>query len=147
MMQSIEYLDVLTKPSTLVEQGEENSLRCLACAHHCLLKPGRRGICGVRFNREGTLMVPHGYVAGLQIDPIEKKPFNHFLPGGEVLTFGMLGCNFHCAFCQNWFSSQRCATLVQRRPCTRFARSRLKRWCRPLLSMGRRPSLPLIMNR
>lgn len=105
-MQSMEYLDVLTKPSTLVEQGEENSLRCLACAHHCLLKPGRRGICGVRFNREGTLMVPHGYVAGLQIDPIEKKPFNHFLPGGEVLTFGMLGCNFHCAFCQNWFSSQ-----------------------------------------
>ncbi len=51
-------------------------------------------------------MVPHGYVAGAQIDPIEKKPFAHFLPGSEVLTFGMLGCNFHCSFCQNWHSSQ-----------------------------------------
>jgi len=51
-------------------------------------------------------MVPHGYVAGVQVDPIEKKPLNHFLPGSEVLTFGMLGCNFHCSFCQNWFSSQ-----------------------------------------
>ncbi len=51
-------------------------------------------------------MVPHGYVAGAQMDPIEKKPFAHFLPGSEVLTFGMLGCNFHCSFCQNWHSSQ-----------------------------------------
>lgn len=105
-MKAIEQLDILSLPSTLVEPGTEQSLRCLACAHRCLLSPGKRGVCGVRFNRQGSLMVPHGYVAGLQVDPIEKKPFNHFLPGSEVLTFGMLGCNFHCAFCQNWFSSQ-----------------------------------------
>jgi len=105
-MKAIEQLDFLSLPSTLFEPGIEQSLRCLACAHRCLLSPGKRGICGVRFNRQGSLMVPHGYVAGLQVDPIEKKPFNHFLPGSEVLTFGMLGCNFHCAFCQNWFSSQ-----------------------------------------
>ena len=105
-MKPYELLDVLTRPADLVETLEDGSLRCLACAHRCLLKPGRRGICGVRFNDAGTLKVPEGYVAGAQVDPIEKKPFNHFLPGSEVLTFGMLGCNFHCRFCQNWFSSQ-----------------------------------------
>jgi pyruvate formate lyase activating enzyme len=101
-----ELLDVLTQPAELVETLEQGNLRCLACAHRCLLKPGRRGICGVRFNANGVLMAPKGYVAGVQIDPLEKKPFNHFLPGSEVLTFGMLGCNFHCGFCQNWLSSQ-----------------------------------------
>ncbi len=105
-MKPYELLDVLTRPGDLVETLQDGSLRCLACAHRCLLNPGRRGICGVRFNAEGVLMVPEGYVAGAQIDPIEKKPFNHFLPGSEVLTFGMLGCNFHCRFCQNWLSSQ-----------------------------------------
>ncbi len=60
----------------------------------------------MRFNRDGTLFVPRGYVAGLHPDPIEKKPFSHVLPGSIALTFGMLGCNFHCEFCQNWMSSQ-----------------------------------------
>ena len=106
LMNPHESIDVLTHPADLVQMLDDGSLRCLACAHRCLLKPGRRGICGVRFNAKGVLMVPGGYVAGAQIDPIEKKPFNHFLPGSEVLTFGMLGCNFHCRFCQNWFSSQ-----------------------------------------
>mgnify|MGYP001765797391 CR=1 FL=1 len=105
-MKTPQLLDQLTRPADLVETLEEGAVRCKACAHRCLIHPGRRGICGVRFNRDGTLLVPHGYVAGVQIDPIEKKPFNHFLPGSEVLTFGMLGCNFHCCFCQNWFSSQ-----------------------------------------
>ena len=66
----------------------------------------RRGICQVRFNQGGKLRVPWGYVAGLQADPIEKKPFFHVLPGSDALTFGMLGCDFHCANCQNWVSSQ-----------------------------------------
>jgi pyruvate formate lyase activating enzyme len=60
----------------------------------------------VRFNREGTLLVPWGYVGALQSDPTEKKPFYHLLPGSETLTFGMLGCDFHCSYCQNWVSSQ-----------------------------------------
>lgn len=51
-------------------------------------------------------MVPTGYVSGLQLDPIEKKPFNHLLPGALTLSFGMVGCNFHCSFCQNWVSAQ-----------------------------------------
>lgn len=101
-----EKLDALTKPARLVEQESDGAVRCLACGHTCLVKPGRRGICQVRFNRDGQLLAPWGYVAGLNPDPIEKKPFMHFLPGSLALTFGMLGCNFHCDFCQNWVSSQ-----------------------------------------
>ena len=60
----------------------------------------------MRFNEDGTLLVPHGYVGCLACDPIEKKPFFHVLPGSDALTFGMLGCDFHCGYCQNWVTSQ-----------------------------------------
>ncbi len=82
------------------------NVRCLACGHRCLIPEEREGICKVRFNRGGTLYGPRGYVAGLQDDPIEKKPFYHALPGTRALSFGMLGCDFHCGYCQNWVSSQ-----------------------------------------
>lgn len=85
---------------------EGGTVQCLACAHQCRIKPGHTGVCRVRFNRDGALYAPDGYVAGLQVDPIEKKPFYHVLPGSNALSFGMLGCNFHCDFCQNWISSQ-----------------------------------------
>jgi len=101
-----ENLDRLTAPGELQEKLEGGALRCYACAHRCLIKPGRRGICQVRFNQEGELRVPWGYVAALQVDPIEKKPFSHLMPGTDALTFGMLGCDFHCIFCQNWVTSQ-----------------------------------------
>ena len=70
------------------------------------MRPQRRGICKVRFNKEGVLYAPAGYVAALQCDPTEKKPFFHCLPGSSTLTFGMLGCDFHCGYCQNWLTSQ-----------------------------------------
>jgi pyruvate formate lyase activating enzyme len=102
-----DVLDKLTAPADLVEQTDEKGmLRCTACAHYCRIRPGRRGICNVRFNQAGELRVPWGYVAGVQVDPIEKKPFAHLFPGSEVLTFGMLGCDFHCSYCQNWVTSQ-----------------------------------------
>ncbi len=101
-----EILDNLTTPGRLIEPAADGSVRCLACAHRCLIHPGKRGLCQVRFNRDGELRVPWGYVAGLQLDPIEKKPFAHVLPGARALTFGMLGCDFHCDFCQNWLTSQ-----------------------------------------
>lgn len=85
---------------------EEDGLRCLACAHRCLITEGKSGVCRMRSNRSGQLRVPWGYVAGLNVDPIEKKPFYHVLPGQGALSFGMLGCDFHCSFCQNWHSSQ-----------------------------------------
>lgn len=85
---------------------EGRGLRCLACGHRCLLGEGRRGVCKVRFNRGGRLQVPFGYVNGLQADPVEKKPLYHVHPGATALTFGMLGCDLHCAYCQNWVTSQ-----------------------------------------
>ncbi len=90
----------------LAVQAPDRAVRCLACGNRCLILPDRRGICQVRFNERGVLRVPWGYVSGLQIDPIEKKPFYHAVPGSNTLSFGMLGCNLHCSFCQNWYSSQ-----------------------------------------
>jgi pyruvate formate lyase activating enzyme len=99
-------LDRLTKEGELYERLEGDKVRCYACGHRCLILDGQRGVCQVRFNRGGRLMAPHNYVVGLQSDPIEKKPFFHVLPGSQALTFGMLGCDFHCSYCQNWITSQ-----------------------------------------
>jgi pyruvate formate lyase activating enzyme len=81
-------------------------VHCYACAHNCTISPNGRGICQVRYNLGGRLLVPWGYVAALQVDPTEKKPFYHVYPGSNTLTFGMLGCDLHCPYCQNWDTSQ-----------------------------------------
>lgn len=97
----------LTVEGELYERLPDRRVRCVACGHRCLISEGRDGVCRVRFNQDGILRVPHGYVAGgLALDPIEKKPFYHALPGCGALSFGMLGCDFHCAYCQNWITSQ-----------------------------------------
>jgi len=106
MVNLAKILDDLTRGGELFEPQAESAVRCTACAHRCLIRLGKRGICQVRFNPDGRLRVPWGYVAGLQADPIEKKPFFHVLPGATALTFGMLGCDFHCSYCQNWLTSQ-----------------------------------------
>src|ERR671928_2118569 len=90
----------------LTEQLDAGALKCYACGHRCLIKVGKRGICKVRFNEGGHLRVPVNYVAALACDPTEKKPFFHALPGSDTLTFGMLGCDLHCGYCQNWLTSQ-----------------------------------------
>jgi pyruvate formate lyase activating enzyme len=96
----------------LVQEGQlykvlpDKAVHCFACGHNCTIKPGKRGICRVRYNLDGKLFVPWGYVAALQCDPIEKKPFFHVYPGTDTLTFGMLGCDLHCPYCQNWDISQ-----------------------------------------
>ncbi len=95
-----------TREGELFERLPDDRVRCVACGHRCLIPPGREGICRVRFNEGGVLKVPFGYVAGLHVDPVEKKPFFHALPGARALSFGMLGCDFHCGYCQNWLSSQ-----------------------------------------
>jgi pyruvate formate lyase activating enzyme len=100
------WLDDLTVDGELYEAQSDGSVRCTACGHRCLIREGKRGICQVRFNQGGKLRVPWGYVAALQSDPIEKKPFFHVMPGSNALTFGMLGCDFHCPGCQNWYTSQ-----------------------------------------
>lgn len=90
----------------LYEKMTNGWLRCVACGHRCKIGPGKDGICKVRFNKDGRLYVPFGYVASIQVDPIEKKPFFHAFPGTNALSFGMLGCDYHCAYCQNWLTSQ-----------------------------------------
>jgi pyruvate formate lyase activating enzyme len=95
-----------TVEGTLYEKIHDDWVRCHACGHRCKIAPGKEGICKVRFNRDGKLYVPFGYASGIQVDPIEKKPFYHVLPGSKALSFGMLGCDFHCDYCQNWITSQ-----------------------------------------
>jgi pyruvate formate lyase activating enzyme len=103
-----QVLDSLTAEGApeLIEHLPDDALKCFACGHRCLIKEGKRGICKVRFNEGGHLRVPANYVAALACDPTEKKPFFHVLPGSDTLTFGMLGCDLHCAYCQNWLTSQ-----------------------------------------
>src|SRR5215472_10870026 len=90
----------------LVERLDGGRLRCHACGHQCPIPDGAVGVCKVRFNQGGTLRVPWGYVGGVQCDPVEKKPFFHVYPGALAYSFGMLGCDLHCAYCQNWVTSQ-----------------------------------------
>lgn len=101
-----EQLALHTAESGLVERLEGGRIRCLACGHRCPIAQGRDGVCKVRFNSGGQLYAPRGYVNGIHCDPIEKKPFYHALPGSGALSFGMLGCDLHCPYCQNWISSQ-----------------------------------------
>jgi pyruvate formate lyase activating enzyme len=89
----------LTQPGELYDRLANNWVHCYACGHRCNIPPGRPGICKVRFNEDGVLKVPAGYVGALQCDPVEKKPFFHALPGSLALSFGMLGCDFHCGYC------------------------------------------------
>ncbi len=101
-----EVLANLTREGEIYEKLPEKAVRCHACGHRCYIPPGRPGICRVRFNDAGTLRVPWGYVGALQCDPVEKKPFFHVRPGSLALSFGMLGCDLHCGYCQNWITSQ-----------------------------------------
>jgi pyruvate formate lyase activating enzyme len=92
--------------ASLCEKLENNRVRCFSCGHACPIPEGQPGVCKVRYNRGGTLYVPWGYTAGMQCDPVEKKPFFHAYPGALAYSFGMLGCDLHCAYCQNWVTSQ-----------------------------------------
>ena len=92
--------------SALYEKLENDRVRCFACGHCCPIPEGQPGVCKVRYNRGGKLYVPWGYTAGTQCDPVEKKPFFHAHPGALAYSFGMMGCDLHCAYCQNWVTSQ-----------------------------------------
>jgi pyruvate formate lyase activating enzyme len=95
-----------TREGELYDTLPDGRLRCVACGHCCPLPEGAVGVCKVRFNEGGRLRVPWGYVGGVQCDPIEKKPFFHAHPGALAYSFGMLGCDLHCSYCQNWVTSQ-----------------------------------------
>lgn len=99
-------LERQTRRAHLYRLLDRNRVECFACGHRCPIPPGFTGVCKVRFNRDGKLFAPFGYVNSAFCDPIEKKPFFHVLPGTRALSFGMLGCDLHCGYCQNWVSSQ-----------------------------------------
>jgi pyruvate formate lyase activating enzyme len=128
-----EALARLTKPGELFERLPDNRVRCHACGHRCLILDGRDGICRVRFNRGGTLLVPAGYVGAAQCDPIEKKPFFHALPGTLAMSFGMLGCDLHCGYCQNWLTSQTLRDPESVAPVTKMS---AEQFCRLALEHG-----------
>ncbi len=81
----------------------DGRVQCDVCPRHCRLRPGQRGLCFVRMRGDdGIVLTTYGRSSGFCVDPIEKKPLNHFLPGTAVLSFGTAGCNLACKFCQNW---------------------------------------------
>ena len=88
------------------EEGKDRII-CLLCRHSCKLKEGQVGICGINKNVDGELeTLVYGHPVAVHVDPVEKKPLNHVLPGSTALSFGTVGCNFKCPFCQNWDISQ-----------------------------------------
>jgi len=101
-----EVVNEHVREGELYEQLDRGRVRCFACGHCCPIPEGQPGVCKVRFNRGGKLYVPWGYVGGVQCDPVEKKPFFHAYPGALAYSFGMLGCDLHCSYCQNWVTSQ-----------------------------------------
>ena len=95
------------KEAMLYESLPKNRVRCNLCAHHCLIREGKKGICQVRENRDGKLYtLVYGRTISQNIDPIEKKPLFHFYPGSTAYSIATPGCNFRCAWCQNWEISQ-----------------------------------------
>ena len=95
------------KDAMFYEAMSENRVRCNLCRHRCKIHEGKRGICGVRENRNSTLYsLVYGKIIAEHVDAIEKKPLFHFLPGSRALSIGTVGCNFHCKHCQNFDISQ-----------------------------------------
>ncbi len=97
----------MIREAILWDVAEEGGVACHLCAHRCVIKPGKLGVCAVRENRAGRLVtLVYGEVVAAHADPIEKKPLYHFFPGSKALSIATPGCNFRCGFCQNWQISQ-----------------------------------------
>jgi pyruvate formate lyase activating enzyme len=96
-----------SRTALLYEQTGNHAVICKLCAHRCFIPDGREGICKVRENRAGVLRtVAYDRVIAAHVDPVEKKPLFHFLPGTSAFSIATVGCNFHCRYCQNWEISQ-----------------------------------------
>jgi pyruvate formate lyase activating enzyme len=111
----------------------DGQLQCDVCPRHCRLSDGQRGLCFVRARAgEGLVLTTWGRSSGYCVDPIEKKPLNHFLPGTPVLSFGTAGCNLACRFCQNWdiSKSRELDTLADEAPPERIAAAARALGCR-----------------
>ncbi len=97
----------MIKEAMLYHTLENKRISCVLCHHNCRIAPGKLGICSVRQNRDGKLFTRvYGDIIAAHVDPIEKKPLYHFLPGTYSFSIATIGCNFRCSFCQNWQISQ-----------------------------------------
>jgi len=97
----------MIKEAMLYTKRDDGKTACVLCSHRCVIADGTRGFCNVRLNRNGTLYtLTYGKVIARHVDPIEKKPLFHFLPGTHAYSVATMGCNFRCYFCQNWEISQ-----------------------------------------
>jgi pyruvate formate lyase activating enzyme len=97
----------MEKEAMLYRTSSRQKVSCILCHHNCEIEPSKFGVCGVRQNRGGKLYTQvYGNIIAAQVDPIEKKPLYHFLPGSTSFSVATIGCNFHCPFCQNWQISQ-----------------------------------------
>jgi pyruvate formate lyase activating enzyme len=97
----------MLKEAELVRELKDQAVQCRVCEHYCTLHPGDWGKCGVRVNRDGKIyLAVYGSAVAAHVDPIEKKPLFHFLPGSRAFSIGTYGCNMRCAWCQNWQISQ-----------------------------------------
>ncbi|MBN1522414.1 MAG: AmmeMemoRadiSam system radical SAM enzyme [Candidatus Aureabacteria bacterium] len=95
------------KKALFYKEREGGRVQCDLCSHRCVISPGKRGVCGVRENRDGVLYsLVYGKAAARNVDPIEKKPLFHFYPGSKTYSIATVGCNFRCLYCQNWQISQ-----------------------------------------
>ncbi|TAL17732.1 AmmeMemoRadiSam system radical SAM enzyme [bacterium] len=100
-------MDPCVREAGFWEPSEGGDVQCFLCSHRCRIKPGKRGICRVRENREGKLYtLVYGRVAATGLDPVEKKPLYHFLPGSLTFSLATVGCNLDCSHCQNYSLSQ-----------------------------------------
>jgi pyruvate formate lyase activating enzyme len=120
-------------PTKYWHRLEDGRVQCDVCPHFCTLREGQRGLCFVRAREDDRIVLTtYGRSSGFCVDPIEKKPLNHFLPGTAVLSFGTEGCNLSCKFCQNWdiSKSREIAKLADEAPPGRIARAAKKLGCR-----------------
>lgn len=143
----------MIKEAKLYQKLKNKKIRCQACSWHCLIAEGETGICGIRQNKNGKLyLLVYGKPTGLQIDPVEKKPLYHFLPGEKVLSFGTFGCNFSCSFCQNWQTSQLTKILkkeiknkIEYFPLIKQMLEKLETWTpKRIVNFARENNLPMI---
>ena len=122
-----------TVPTRYWHRLDDGRVQCDACPRACKLRDGQRGLCFVRAREDGEIVLTtYGRTSGFCVDPIEKKPLNHFLPGTPVLSFGTAGCNLACRFCQNWdiSKSKEIDTLAEQASPEAIARAAVELGCR-----------------
>ncbi|MBN1897243.1 MAG: AmmeMemoRadiSam system radical SAM enzyme [Spirochaetes bacterium] len=102
------------KQALFYETVDDKNVKCVLCPHCCIISPGKSGICGVRKNIDKKLIATtYGLASAVAVDPIEKKPLYHFYPSEQALSFGTIGCNFKCPYCQNWHISQNLEAMTE----------------------------------